>query len=213
MRPPKFEIKRYVRLARGWRYCPPAYGNNNKAKPNLVVIDGKEETFLEDGAYYLSVQGQWVKAGDTMADAQAERTHRIARQQYERATGEKLPDVSNGTPLAVAVARYFSNLEAQGKDPKTIRAYRSAVDPFVAQCKKRFVEEIGKQDLIDFMGWLRRQPVAQRKHGNPERTYANKVGHVAIFLKAFGVSKLLKKSEYPQYEEKTVTAHTEGCTR
>ena len=28
--------------------------------------------------------------------------------------------------------------------------------------------------------------VIQRKHGNPERTYANKVGHVAIFLKSLG---------------------------
>jgi integrase/recombinase XerD len=192
MKAPKFEIKRYVRLARGWRYCPPAYGNNNKAKPNVVVIDGKEETFLEGGAYYLSVKGQWVKAGDTIGEAQAERTRRIAKQPYERATGEKLPEVPNGTPLAVALARYFSNLEAQGKDPKAIQTYRSAVDPFVAQCKKRFVEEIGKQDLIDYMGWLRRQPVPQRKHGNPERTYSNKIGHVAIFLKTFGVSKLLK---------------------
>jgi hypothetical protein len=59
------------------------------------------------------------------------------------------------------------------------------------------------------MGWLRKQPVPTRKHGNPERTYANKVGHVAIFLKAFGASRLLKKSEYPQYEEKMVSAHTD----
>lgn len=45
MRPPKFKVHRHVRLARGWRYCPPAYGNNNKVKPNVVVIDSKEETF------------------------------------------------------------------------------------------------------------------------------------------------------------------------
>jgi integrase len=32
---------------------------------------------------------------------------------------------------------------------------------------------------------------------------------VAIFLKAFGRERLLKKFEYPQYGEKPVTAHTE----
>lgn len=62
---------------------------------------------------------------------------------------------------------------------------------------------------MNFMGWLRKQPLPKRKHSNPERTYANKVGHVAIFLKAFGVEKLLKKSEYPQYAKKTVSAHTD----
>jgi hypothetical protein len=71
------------------------------------------------------------------------------------------------------------------------------------------VEDVTKQDIINFMGWLRKQPSPRRKNSNPERTYANKVGYVAIFLKAFGVSKLLKKSEYPQFEEKMVTAHTD----
>jgi len=59
------------------------------------------------------------------------------------------------------------------------------------------------------MGWLRRQPLPKRRNSNPDRTYANKVGYVAIFLKTFSVNKLLKKSEYPQYEEKMVTAHTD----
>jgi hypothetical protein len=62
--------------------------------------------------------------------------------------------------------------------------------------------------MINFMGWLRKQPLPQRKHSNPQRTYANKVGHVAIFLKAFGVSKvLLRKNEYPRYHKKKVVAH------
>jgi hypothetical protein len=63
--------------------------------------------------------------------------------------------------------------------------------------------------MIDFMGWLRRQPLPRRRHSNPERTYNNKVGHVAIFLKAFGVSKLLKKNECPKYRKKQIAAHTD----
>jgi len=44
---------------------------------------------------------------------------------------------------------------------------------------------------------------------NPERTDSNKVGYVAIFLKEFGVSRLLKKKEYPRYHKKKVVAHSE----
>jgi hypothetical protein len=59
------------------------------------------------------------------------------------------------------------------------------------------------------MGSLRKQPVPQRKNGNPERTRANKVGDVRIFLKEFGITKLLKKNEEPEYHEKKVVAHAE----
>jgi hypothetical protein len=39
--------------------------------------------------------------------------------------------------------------------------------------------------------------------------YAKNVGYVAIFLKAFGVNKLLKKSERQQYGEKMVRARAD----
>ena len=106
-----------------------------------------------------------------------------------------------------AVVSYFANLTAQGKDPKTIRTYRIAVDGFVASCSKKHIDEIEKQDLFDHMAWLRKQPLPKRKHSNPNRTYYNKLSHIVIFLKAFGKERLLRKSEYPAYEEKTVSAH------
>jgi hypothetical protein len=49
----------------------------------------------------------------------------------------------------------------------------------------------------------------KRRDSNPKRTYSNKVGYVAIFLKQFGVSRLLKKKEYPRYHKKKVVAHPE----
>src|SRR6202034_3851729 len=99
---------------------------------------------------------------------------------------------------------------AQGKDPKTINTYRIAVDAFVASCSKAYIDQIDRQDLFDFMAYLQRQPKRKRKHSNPERTYNNKVSHTVIFLKAFGKERLLKKSEYPAYEEKTVSAHSDA---
>jgi integrase len=119
------------------------------------------------------------------------------------------------TPMADAIAEYKSNLAARGCDVKTIRSYSAAVDQFAEICRTPNVEDVVKQDILDYMGWLRKQPVPMRKRSdgscsnNPERSYANKVGNVAIFLKAYGVSGLLKKSEYPQYTEKLVSAHSD----
>ena len=117
--------------------------------------------------------------------------------------------ITKSTSLAQASERYFTNLEARGLDAKSIRAYRTGVDPFVQTCKKACVEDVTRQDMIDFMGWLRKQPLPIRRNSNPERTYSNKVGYVAIFLKEFGVSRLLKKKEYPRYHKKKVVAHPE----
>jgi hypothetical protein len=88
--------------------------------------------------------------------------------------------IATGTPLAEAAETYFKNLEKK------------------------------KQDMLDFMGWMRKQPLPKRRHSNPNRTYNNKVSYVAIFLKEFGVSRLLKKKEYPQYHKKKVVAHPEN---
>lgn len=205
-----FNVYRYCKGLRGWHYYKVPTSANGKLKPALCVFGGQE--FEAGGKFYIPVRGQWVLAGPTAVEAQAARTKMLAMQTYEKTTGEVLETPTRapkGIPLDEAVEKYFSNLAAQGKDPKTIQAYRVAVDGFVAQCKKRFVQQIEKQDVLDYMGWLRQQPLSERKHSNPERTYANKVGHLAIFLKAVGKPRLLAKNEYPQFEEKEVKAHSE----
>jgi integrase len=120
-----------------------------------------------------------------------------------------LPDSSGRITLAAAAEKYFANCEARGLDPETIRKYRAAVDPFVEHCGTTYLDQCrdNKQVLLNYMGWLRKQPAPKRKHSNPERTLANKVGDVRIFLKEFGISKLLKKNEEPKYHEKKVVAH------
>ena len=50
------------------------------------------------------------------------------------------------------------------------------------------IKSNGISFLIDFMGWVAKAAALRRRRSNPEGTYNNKVGHVAIFLKAFGVS-------------------------
>ena len=120
-----------------------------------------------------------------------------------------VPQGQKRTPTSQAVERYFNNLEAKGKDAKMIKTYKVAVYGFVDSCRKLFVEDVEEQDLFNYMARLRRQPQKPRKHSDPERTYLNKCSHVAIFLKAFGKSGLLKKNDYPAYDDKPVRAHTD----
>lgn len=41
-----------------------------------------------------------------------------------------------------AIEQYFKNLQSQGKDRKTIRAYKLAIEEFRQSCTKKFIDEI-----------------------------------------------------------------------
>lgn len=219
----KFTIYKYVKLGDGsWRYKKAAFYSNGKIKPNVVIVGkdpkGKpiEQTHIE-GKYFMNHNGAWLDAGTDALEAQRRRNTLLDREELKRLRGTDSAPSPTVQPtfdrltLTAAAEKYLSNCEKRGLDAKTIRKYRSAVDAFVEHCGVTYVEECreNKQPLLDYMGWLRKQPVPKRRNGNPERTLANKVGDVRIFMKEFGVTKLLKKNEEPKYHEKKVVAHTD----
>jgi integrase len=214
----KYTLYKYVKVEGIWRYCKAAYHDNGKIKPDIVFVNVKEGLLEKhtEGRYYMSHNGQWIDGGTDALKAQLRRKQKLALDEFKRLSGKGsaqssvvLPDSPGRITLAAAAEKYFSNCEARGLDPESIRKYRAAVDPFVERCGVTYVDECrdNKQVLLNYMGWLRKQPVAARKHSNPERTLANRVGDVRIFLKEFGITKLLKKNEEPKYHEKKVVAH------
>jgi integrase len=200
----KYTLYKHIKIDGQWRYHRAAVAPNNKVKPHVVLIDGAEQKH-EDGSYVVRNGSKWIDVGNDPAEALRQRTKLM---QVDSPSPVAVP-VKQGTPLKDAAETYFNNLEARGIDPKSIRAYRSGVDPFIMSCKQANVEDVGKQDILDFMRFLRKQPRPVRQHSNPERTLANKVGHLRIFLKAYGVEKLLKKNEEPRYRNKKIVAHTD----
>ncbi len=208
MAKPRFTLYKHIKIGGTWRYCRAAVAVNNKVKPHIVVVGGTEEKH-DDGSYCVRHKNQWIEVGNDPAEALRRRT-KLSEQESPAQQTAPASDAATGTPLAEAAETYFKNLENRGVDAESIRCYRSGVDPFVKHCKKATVEEVKKQDVLDFMGWMRKQPLPKRRHSNPNRTYNNKVSYVAIFLKEFGVSRLLKKKEYPQYHEKKIVAHPDS---
>jgi integrase len=222
----KYTLYKYVKVDGTWRYCKAAHHDNGKIKLDIVFVNVKEGLLEKhaEGRYYMSHNGQWIDAGTDPLEAQRKRKQRLALDEYNRLSRKGsaksavvFPDGSGRTTLAAAVEKYFENCEARGLDPKSIRKYRAAVDPFVEHCGVTYVDECrdNKQVLLNYMGWLRKQPVPMRKRSdgssssNPKRTLANRVSDVRIFLKSLGISKLLAKHEEPTYHEKKVVAHTD----
>ncbi len=181
-------------------------------------MNGKEGLVEKhtEGRYYLSHNGGWIDAGTDALEAQRERKQRLALDDYNRLSGKGfrqsavvMPDSADRITPAAAAEKYFANCEARGLDAESIRKYRAAVDPFVEHCGVTYVDECrdNKQVLLDYMGWLRNQPVPVRKRSdgscgnNPKRTLANRVSDIRIFLKSLGISKLLQKHEEPTFHK------------
>jgi integrase/recombinase XerD len=203
-------------------FCKPVYQSKGRLKPQYAMVDGEPEHHKE-GVYYVRFGADGgrqprvaVGKDPYIALDKLEEKKRWLRDR-ERQVVPQTPAHSKSETSRLrmddAVEQYFKNLHSQGKDPKTIRAYKVAVEEFRKSCTKKFLCEICGQDLIDFMGWLRKQPPKLRKDGtprkprrsgDPNRTYFNKVNNVVIFLSAHGINRLLKKSEYPKFAEKPV---------
>jgi hypothetical protein len=203
-------------------YCKPVYLSKGRLKPHCAMVGDKPEHHPE-GVYYTRVgtdggKQRFESVGKdpyVALDKLAEEQRRLRDRQRGIPSAVPVSSKLEGARMSIneAVEQYFRNLYSQGKDPKTIRAYKLAIQEFRQSCEKRFLDEIRKQDLLDFMGWLRTQPPKLRKDGqphkprrsgDPNRTYFNKVNDVVIFLSAHGINRLLKKSEYPKFAEKPV---------
>jgi integrase len=214
----------YIRITKNGTssFCKPVYQSKGRLKPKYAMVKGEPEHHKE-GVYYVRFgtdggKQQFVLAGEDpyfALDKLEEKKRWLRDPERQVVPPTPVNPKTENSRLSVddAVEQYFKNLHSQGKDPKTVRAYKVAVEEFRKSCPKRFLNEIGKQDLIDFMGWLRKQPPKLRKDGtprkprrsgDPNRTYFNKVNNVVIFLSAHGINRLLKKSEYPKFAEKPV---------
>jgi hypothetical protein len=85
VRTQNYAIKRYVKLARGWRYCLPAISANNKLKPGVAVIDSREEAYTKiHSDFFIRIKGRWVSVGTTWQQALAKQAELEAKRDYQR---------------------------------------------------------------------------------------------------------------------------------
>lgn len=96
-----------------------------------------------------------------------------------------------GTTLADAAEQYLKNARAR-KAGTTYGKYCRIVSAFLKSCKKEFVEQVDRRDVMDFMDEL-------HEAGDGGRTMNNKTIIVLTFLKTFKVSGLLLKQDWPEY--------------
>jgi len=193
-------LTKRVQTSKGLRYCPAVTSKNGRIKPDVVLIDGKEEQHTE-GAYYISwyVGRKLIRlsVGKDAADASARRLCKEA--ELAAINNGEVPEVPNGSQnghrsLAVAVTGFLEETKLT-KKPKTLAAYSTALKYFQESCPKIYLEDLERKDLLKFSAFLRDEK------GQAPRSCWNKFSNVMSFLKAHGIRGLVGKNDWPRVEE------------
>jgi len=191
-------LTKRVQTPEGMRYCPIVLASNGRIRPDLVLVNGRPERHPE-GAYYLEwrEKGRRIRlsVGKDAQDAAARRQRKEAELNALNNGVSVLPEPGNGhSSVAAAVARFLEETELT-KMPKTLAAYTTALNYFTGSCRKLYLHEIDRHDLLKFSAFLR-----EEKKQSPRSVY-NKFETVMTFLKANGIRGLIGKNDWPRYTE------------
>jgi integrase len=195
-------LLKQVKLDGVWKRYPVVLNRNGSIKPDYVLVAGKP-MHAADGNYVLD----WYEGGKRMrqsvgkdaADALIQRDRKVA--ELEAASNGLT--VTNADPttrlVSDAAEEYLADIEAH-KSSKTLAAYRTAITYFRESCKKTYVEDITRRDLLAFKTYL-----ADEKEQS-DRSVWNKFSAVMGFLKSVGHTGKnigVVKHDWPEYDEET----------
>ncbi len=196
-------LSKLIQTPKGPRYCPAVMAANGRVRPDMVFVNGQEERHPE-GAYYISwYEGKKLVRKSVGKDAQDAAFQRSKKQAELNAANhgvEVTEQPQNGSndsskrSLATAVTTFLEKVQER-KKPKTHAAYSTALNYFTESCQKAYLEDVNRDDMLDFCTFLR-----DVKKQSP-RSVHNKFSTALGFLRAHGIRDLVGKDDWPRYVE------------
>jgi integrase len=195
-------VTKRIQTIKGPRYCTVVLSANGRIKPDVVLVEDREERHPE-GAYYISwYEGKRLIRLSVGKDAATATARRLQKEAELNAVNNGVaiaPDAQNGNRSVVAAVADFLYETKLTKKPKTLAAYTTALNYFTESCPKLYpklyLEDIDRRDLLKFAAFLR-----DEKEQAPRSVY-NKFENVMTFLKANGIRGLAGKNDWPRYTE------------
>jgi Phage integrase SAM-like domain len=169
----------------------------------LFEADQKPPFYLRD--YRKRVGKEWLllEGAATIAAAKFEAV-RVQAILEAAAHGLVLPEaegLKEGDRLESKIAEYLDETEAN-KSYKSFLAYKNTLENFLrASCKKSYLNDVGRADLLAFKTFLGNQALSTR-------SIFNHFANVMIFLKWAKQKVEIKKSDWPIQIERDADAYT-----
>jgi integrase len=172
-----------VKVDGQWRYAA-VVQKGGEIVPDLVWVRGAPQRHPE-GKYFLD----WYEGGH--------RRHRSIGALEKACEAARVKLVERGAaPLAngrlttsLAIERYLTRTEVHCSRT-TFLCYRYILTSFQQSCRKSFVDQVEREDVLDFMTHSYRRGLAKV-------TVYNQLAVVLQWLKRFGRVKLIASSDWP----------------
>lgn len=219
MRQSKVTLLIRIRTADGRQpYCKPVWLNRNELKPLWAFVNGKPE-HRPEGVYHLRYtykgQRRWEtlgKSAETSFSTRKEREWQLNNMEsltfiHPDLHGKpktEAPDVPGRLTIEEAINKYLAFVKTQ-RSERTWQAYAHTLGQFRQSCTKKYLNEITKQDLADFVVFMKNRNLS-------DRTIANRVQQVVTLLhdpeETRGKGKGIKDvTLYVRYAEKKVRSY------
>lgn len=182
----RFPIYKYVKLGKAWRYMPAAL-DRGVPIPNMIVVDGGMEHHAE-GAYYVRLKRDWVKAGATPQDV-IETTLRLCQ------PGMPEPE----RPALHTTAMRWLEAYGVGKSDKTKQAMQKVLKNFLSSTRAATIGEVNADHVREYWRWE-----VENSPTKSYRTAYNRVSSLQHFLKE---NKVEIKWRIPPFDEEEVEVY------
>jgi integrase len=133
------------------------------------------------------IAGEYVKHGQDVPASLTEATGRLT--------------------IADAVAEFIKEQTALDKSPATVYGYSRAVEQFRQSCRKVFLDEVNRTDVVEHIQWLR-DNVPTKKGGRRNGMIRARLQFLSVFFLRNKIDNPLPKKEWPKVEERDVEAFT-----
>ena len=178
----KVILVRLCKTEKGWRRYPAVFGKNGKPKPEVVLVNGKEQIYPTGRYQIRTYEGRRIiyqDAGQHAGEAQKlrERSERLVRAKNAASmAGVKLVDSKTRLVLRDELERFIQATEDRGSNESAV-VYRRAAEEFLAGCEKIYADELQPEDISKYQRTL-------RKRGCSDRTIHNRHCNLLAFLRS-----------------------------
>lgn len=196
----------YAKTPKGWQRVPLVTGGNGRIKLGWGMFDGKP-THLPGGRFQLRFyEGRKIvfeNAGSDPAEAQTALTRKgylLEAKTLAHGAGAKIVvQEEKRQTLKIAADTFVADSIARGTTESHLVA-RVAIDEFLKGTPKVYVDEIHRNDVLQYHAAL-------RKRGMSDRTVANKDARLRAFLKFAGIDVKKVLPPKPKFETKLPTVY------
>jgi integrase/recombinase XerD len=188
-----------IKTENQWKLAPALYDSKGRVRRDHVRIGGRDEVHAE-GAYYIEWWNAGVRAREAAGADAFTAAEKARHKQAELAALRNgiVPAVAAApederTTLKTALAKYIEYIQYH-RSLRTFRTYRPILASFGEFCRRPYVQDVTRNDLLDFATHC-------LKLGHNGKTVYNKLVVIAQLLKQNGRPKLLEQNDWPNFVE------------